>query len=242
MEAGVKRWWVVICWVGVVGGCGAPLVVMRVVLPEVPAGWGEWGMEWRLVWSGGEGGVVEGVRPGEVVEVVVERGMVWVWVLEGVVRGWEGVVRPAGGVVLWGEGREGVVSWEDGAACSLLYELQAGGFPLEEFNVRRFVEEVRVRLEDPWELDRERAREAIIGRDISVYDIACKEVFDVTLAFPPGIWRSGNPMRATEVLSGTCTVKLCSGIHHFLDEEAASLFCVYVDERGRAQGFLSPLD
>ena len=74
------------------------------------------------------------------------------------------------------------------------------------------MEEVRVRVEDPWELDRERVRDAIIGRDISVYDIAGKEVFDVTLAFPPGIWRSGNPMRSAEVLSGTCTVKLCSEI------------------------------
>jgi hypothetical protein len=113
------------------------------------------------------------------------------------------LLRPAGGIypgslaVQAADGARAAafpLSWEDGAAATVLWDLDCLGRDTSLFNVDRLAAMLREQP-DPWDIDLTSAAEAIASGSFSVYDIDRLPVHDVKIVTGNGTWATESPFR-----------------------------------------------
>lgn len=207
-----------------------------VYTPELPSALDGLVLDWCLfvITEEGEALRVDDVMLSDSFFVGVPAFSSAVFLLVADVAGRYDILSPAGAVILPGEDAVAHLDWEKGPLVSVLYELVRNGFSLSSFNVKRLFSEAEERLDNPWMLDKDRLRFALTSYDFSVYDIAERESFSVSIVFPPGNWVSDAPF-FNGVFSGAGNVVLPVGFSRFLASDGSCFFSVFVDERGRVE-------
>jgi hypothetical protein len=176
---------------------------LTIILPEPPAPWRDAfpQLGCLLTWPGG--GTMELDTWASGSEIVVKKAcnmpVLAYPVLHAEAAAGQILLRPAGGiypgsVVDDSGGAELGLSWEDGAAATILADLLAAGRDTSLFNAGRLASILRQKP-DPWDVDLVAASEAIARGDFSVYDIDLLPAHDVTVAAGTGTWVTESPFR-----------------------------------------------
>ena len=85
------------------------------------------------------------------------------------------------------------LEWAKGFLVDLILEIMRKGVPIEHINIRRLSEEIESECSgDPWSINRELLKEAIIYNTLSVYKIRQDDQRDIILPIE-GSWISDNP-------------------------------------------------
>ena len=209
-------------------GCTlGPQVRLTVVLPDPPPGWSallpSLGCMLRLP----DGGSLELHSWESGRQIVLDKAGNLPVLAYPVVPGGPGqeplLLRPAGGVYpgaqVDGPGEPALqLTWVDGAAATLLFDLLAAGRDTSLFNAERLSAVLREEP-DPWDVDLPAAEEAIAAGDFSIYDIDRLPVHDVSVATGPGTWVTESPLRApiTAGPSGQVALKgMAEGLHNLV--------------------------
>ncbi len=106
-----------------------------------------------------------------------------------------GYLKPAGAFLSMDSenGKALQMEWEKGFLVDLLLEMMRKGVPVEHINIRRLSEEIESECRgDPWSINRELLKEAIIYNTLSVYKVRQEDRRDIVLP-AEGSWISDNP-------------------------------------------------
>ncbi len=146
-----------------------------------------------------------------------------------------GYLKPAGAFLsLDSENGQSVkLKWSQGFLSDLLLEMMKKGVPIEHMNIRRLSEEIESECSgDPWSIDRELLKEAIIYNTLSVYKIRSGDRRDIILPLE-GSWTSDNPFYPPIVSdpSGELLLEgIYPGMHRFRNPETKELLDILVED------------
>ena len=168
-------------------GCSFPdRVIITAVLPEIPEHWSfiSESIEFELCYFfEGDEKIISGCSPGENVEIKLEKGIVSVLALP---YHPSFPLFPAGGIFPVNCCDEKLnISWENGFAASVLYNLMEKGLDFPNFNIKRFESKLLDKSENnPWHISE---MEIIFALSSSIFNsnfIRCKESFSIILNAP----------------------------------------------------------
>ena len=141
-----------------------------------------------------------------------------------------GLLRPAGGLYPFslrgGGDRQPIeLTWEDGAACSVLSLLRSHGTDCSLFNIQRLCAYMRRRA-DPWVLDLEGIAEKIARGNFTAYDIDALPGHDQRVRPGPGQWFLESPfcaLLAPDAQGAVMLNGLPDGMHALFSAEGGRL-------------------
>lgn len=148
-----------------------------------------------------------------------------------------GLLKPAGAFLALDSenGQVLKLEWEKGFLSDLLLELMKKGVPVEHINIRRLSEEIESEcIGDPWSIDREILKEAIIYNTLSVYKIRQRDQTDIVLPLE-GLWISDNPFYPP-IVSGSqgelILEEIYPGLHRFRNPVTKEQLDILVGDDG----------
>ncbi len=135
-----------------------------------------------------------------------------------------GTLKPSGGIFpLDLSGRSTLVlSAEEGFLADILLQLHKENSRIESVNIPRLRKIIAEKCGgDPWVLDGDILKTALLLGSLSVYKIKKKEVLEILIPHVPGIWISDNPFKKKIISSGEGSLELSlyHGLHAFLNVE-----------------------
>ena len=148
-----------------------------------------------------------------------------------------GNLKPAGAFLSLDSenGQKLKLKWSEGFLADLLLDVMGQGIPTEHINIRRMAEEIIAECGgDPWSIDRELLKEAIIYNTLSVYKIRSGDRRDIILP-AAGYWVSDNPFYPAAVSNseGELLLKgIYPGMHKFQNPDTKEQLDILVKEDG----------
>ncbi len=148
-----------------------------------------------------------------------------------------GSLKPAGAVINTDSDAETTIQlkWEDGFLADLLLDLKSSEIETEQLNVARLKIEIKDKcMGNPWSLNRDLLKEAIIYNAFSVYKIKKGTLQDIIVP-AEGIWISDNPFYPP-VLSNSegklIINEIYPGLHRFQNPLTHEKLDILVKEEG----------
>ncbi len=148
-----------------------------------------------------------------------------------------GSLKPAGAVINTNSEAKTTIllKWEDGFLADLLLELREIGIQTDQLNISRLKNEIKEKCNgNPWSLDRELLKEAIIYNALSVYKIRAGSLQDIIIP-ADGTWISDNPFYPVTMANSEGNLLLNDiypGLHRFQNSLTKEKLDIFVWENG----------
>ena len=148
-----------------------------------------------------------------------------------------GSLKPAGAVLYKNIYEEKIIQleWEDGFLADLLIDLKEIGIQTDQLNIRRLKNGIKEKCNNnPWSLDRDLLKEAIIYNTLSVYKIKAGILQNIFIPVE-GIWISDNPFFPVSFSNSEGVLvfnNIYTGQHRFLNPETKKHLDILVWDDG----------
>ncbi len=135
-----------------------------------------------------------------------------------------GSLKPAGAVINTNINAKTTIplKWEDGFLADLLLDLKGLGIQTDQLNISRLKNGIKEKCNgNPWSLDRDLLKEAIIYNTLSVYKIKAGILQDIFIPVE-GTWVSDNPFYPVSFSNSKGILvfnNIYEGQHRFLNSE-----------------------
>ena len=148
-----------------------------------------------------------------------------------------GSLKPAGAVINTnGDAKTSIqLKWEDGFLADLLLDLKQRGIQTDQLNISRLKNEIKEKCNgNPWSIDRELLKEAIIYDALTVYKIKTGTHQNIIIT-AEGTWISDNPFYPILISNSEGDLilnEIYPGMHRFQNPITKVKLDILVGEKG----------